>query len=58
VEGVQPIRQSVFNHFSNHFKARRTVRPGVENLSFKTLSIVVEGGLIKPFSVDEVKAAV
>lgn len=33
-------------------------RPGVENLPFKTLSHVEGGGLVKPFSVDEVKVAV
>jgi len=58
VEGVQPIRHYVFTHYSNHFKARRTVRPGVENLSFKTLSVVESGGLIRPFSIEEVKAVI
>lgn len=48
VEGVQPIRHSVFTHFSNHFKATSMSRHGVENLSFKTLSFV-EGGVDKTF---------
>jgi len=58
VEGVQPIRNVVFQHFFNHFKACAIERPGVDNLAFKTLSYVEGGGLIKPFSPEEVKAAV
>lgn len=57
VEGVQPIHNIVFSHFSDHFAAQTTTRPGVENLAFQNLSYVEGSGLIKPFSVVEVKAA-
>ncbi|GAU35673.1 hypothetical protein TSUD_162450 [Trifolium subterraneum] len=58
VEGVDPIRQVVFSHFASHFKARNVERPGVENLQFKRLNWSASDSLIKPFSVDEVKAVV
>ncbi|GAU20182.1 hypothetical protein TSUD_352460 [Trifolium subterraneum] len=58
VEGVMPVRQAVFNHFSSHFRAGNEVRPTVEELQFSTLSWVEGGSLVKPFSVDEVKAAI
>jgi len=58
VEGVQPIRQAVFSHFRDHFAALDMYRSGVDNLSFKNLSFVEGNGLIKPFSVDEVKTAI
>jgi len=32
VVGVQPIRNTIFSHFSNHFKAQNTVRSGVNNV--------------------------
>jgi hypothetical protein len=43
LEGVQPIRQAVFTHFASHFKASIVDRPGVENLQFRSMSIL-EGG--------------
>ncbi|MCI47319.1 cysteine-rich receptor-like protein kinase, partial [Trifolium medium] len=58
LEGVDPIRQAVFSHFASHFKASNVERYGVENLQFKRLNWPDSGSLIKPFSVDEVKAAV
>ncbi|MCH80812.1 cysteine-rich receptor-like protein kinase, partial [Trifolium medium] len=58
VEGVQPVRQAVFSHFSSHFKAVRVDRPRVDDFQFSTLSPSEGGSLVKPFSVDEVKAAV
>jgi len=57
-EGVQPIRNAVFSHFKNYFNEQHKLQPGVENLSFKTLSYMDGGSLIKHFSVEEVKAAV
>jgi hypothetical protein len=39
LEGVHPVRQAVFSHFANHFKASNMVRPGVENLRFNRLSV-------------------
>ena len=58
MEGVQPIRNVIFTHFSNHFKSQNVGRPNVGNLPFKTISLQDGGGLVKPFTVDEVKAAV
>lgn len=58
IEGVEPIRQAVFTHFESHFKSQNEARPSVANLQFRQISLVEGGGLIKPFSVEEVKAAV
>jgi len=58
MEGVQPIRNTIFMHFRNPFKATRVGWPNVGNLHFKTLTFQDGGRLVKPFSVDEVKAAV
>ncbi|XP_024640624.1 uncharacterized protein [Medicago truncatula] len=58
VEGVQPFRQAVFTHFKNHFLDPRLERPGVGHLQFRKLSYLERGGLTKPFSEDEIKAAV
>ncbi|MCI34838.1 cysteine-rich receptor-like protein kinase, partial [Trifolium medium] len=57
-EGVQPIHQAVVTHFASHFKAGNVDRPGVDNLQFKRLNPLEGGSLTKPFSVEEVKAAV
>jgi hypothetical protein len=58
VEGVHNIRAAVFNHFSNHFKADGSIRPGVAGLPFRELSYGEAGNLAKPFSLEEVKQAV
>jgi hypothetical protein len=58
LEGVHHIRQAVFSHFANHFKASNMVRPGVENLRFNRLSVAEGSSLIRPFSEAEVRAAV
>jgi hypothetical protein len=58
VEGVQPIRKVVFDHFKDHFAEQHVLRPGVGNLQFCQLSHMEGSGLIKPFSEEEVKAAV
>jgi len=58
VEGVQPIRNAVFSYFASHFVSLDVERPSVSNLQFHSLSMAVGRGLIKPFYVDEVKAAV
>ncbi|MCI30436.1 cysteine-rich receptor-like protein kinase, partial [Trifolium medium] len=57
-EGVQPIRQVVVSHFACHFKASTVERPEVDNLQLKRLTQLEGGSLTKPFSVEEVKAAV
>ncbi|GAU18211.1 hypothetical protein TSUD_26750 [Trifolium subterraneum] len=58
VEGVQPVRQAVFTHFSSHFRAGTTGRPTLEELKFSTLSLAQGGSLVKPFSIEEVKATI
>ncbi|KAK2449150.1 hypothetical protein QL285_008374 [Trifolium repens] len=58
LEGVVPIRQAVFSHFAGHFKALNVERPGCDNLNFKQLTLLQSGGLTKPFTEAEVKAAV
>jgi len=58
VEGVQPIQSVVFSHFRDYFAAQNITRSGVENLPFKNLSYAEGSGLIKPFSVGEVKAVI
>jgi hypothetical protein len=55
---VQPIRDAVFIHFKDHFASQNVIRPGAENLSFKSLSYAEGGSLIKLFSEDEVRTAV
>ncbi|GAU46950.1 hypothetical protein TSUD_180540 [Trifolium subterraneum] len=57
-EGVQPIRQAVFEHFASHFKESQVARPGVDKLQFKRLTLLEGGSLTKPFSLEEVKIAV
>ena len=58
IEGVHPVRHAIYTHFAQHFKSQSEVRPSVSNLQFRSLSVVEGGGLIKPFSVEEVKEAI
>ncbi|GAU35285.1 hypothetical protein TSUD_274870 [Trifolium subterraneum] len=58
VEGVAPIRQAVVSHFASHFQAVTVDRPGVDSLTFKPLLPTEVGSLIRPFSLEEIKAAV
>jgi hypothetical protein len=58
VEGVQNIRNTVFEHFANHYRARDVIQPGVEGLNFRQLTVTQGGGLTCPFSLEEVKQAV
>ncbi|GAU14707.1 hypothetical protein TSUD_203560 [Trifolium subterraneum] len=58
VEGVAPIRHAVVSHFASHFKAVNVEQPGVDSLTFKRLPSAEASSLIKPFSLEEVKAAV
>jgi hypothetical protein len=55
IEGDNNIRSAVYNHFASHFRKSQGVRPGVENLRFRQLSVLEAGSLIRPFTVDEVK---
>jgi hypothetical protein len=58
LEGVLPVRQAEYAHFYSHFKAVNTDRTRVAGLQFRTLTPVEGGGLVRPFSVEEVNAAV
>ena len=58
IEGVESVQNAIFTHFPQHFRAQNMERPSVSNLHFCSLSLAGGGGLIKPFSLDEVKAAV
>ena len=58
VEGVDNVRRAVFPHFSTHFQSYNVDRPTMEALQFPSLSYREGAGLVKPFSVKEVKAAV
>ena len=49
---------AVDSHFSSHFKASVEERHSMDGLQFHSLSYVQRVGLVKPFSVEEVKAAV
>jgi hypothetical protein len=53
VEGVQLVRQAIFDHFSSHFKACSDERPRVEDLQFSTLTLAEGGNLVRPFSVEK-----
>lgn len=58
VEGVTIVREAVFNHFMNHFTAQDAIRPRVDNLHFRRLSVLEGTHLTCPFNEEEVKAAV
>lgn len=57
VKGVQNVRTTVFDYFSNHFKPLGVSWPSVEGLNFCKLSFADAGNLTKPFSQEEVKQA-
>jgi len=57
VDGVQPVHQTVFTHFKNHFLDPRMVQPSVGHLKFRKRSFIERGGLTKSFSMDEIKAS-
>jgi len=58
VEGVNNVRGAVFSHFSTHFQGVGVEPPTMEALNFRLLTPREGVSLIKPFSVEEVKAAV
>jgi len=58
IEGVHNIRGMVYTSFASHFRKANVMRPGVENMWFRQLSVPEAGNLIRPFSADEVKQAV
>jgi len=58
IEGVQNVRSVVLAHFSDNFQPRHVQRPRMDDINFRTLSHREGAVLIKPFSLEEVKAAV
>ncbi|RHN49937.1 putative RNA-directed DNA polymerase [Medicago truncatula] len=58
VEGVENVCNAVYIHFSSHFQARLVERPSMAGLQFHSLSYGEGVSLVKPFSVEEVKATV
>jgi len=52
------VRNAVFSHFSSHFQNRHEQRPTMEGLNFRKLSGREGVALLKPFSVEEVRAAI
>lgn len=58
VEGVDDMRSIVFAHLSSHFRRRCVERPSMKSLVFRSMYFREGAVLVKPFSVEEVKAAV
>lgn len=58
VKGVDNVREAVFNHFSTRFQSGDINHPGMENLSFKTLSVSQGWDMIITFSIEEVNHVV
>jgi len=58
VEVVQNVRNAMLTYFSSHFQTRHVQRPRMDTLNFRTLSYREGVVLIKPFSMEEVKARV
>ena len=58
IKGVDNVRNAVFSHFSTHYKSVNVERPSMGNVQFRTLSYREGASLIRPFSVEELKAAV
>lgn len=58
VEGVGNVRAVVINHFSDHFKLDNELHPRALDLHFRHLSYREGANLVKPFTMEEVKAAV
>jgi hypothetical protein len=58
VEGVNLVREAVFDYFSTHFMAPEVVRPNVEGLMFRYIEYGDGVNLVCPFTIDEVKAPV
>ena len=58
VEGVDNVRSAVFSHFSSHFSATGVEHPSMDGVHFRMLSQGEGAGLIKLFTVEEVKTTV
>ncbi|GAU40836.1 hypothetical protein TSUD_287740 [Trifolium subterraneum] len=58
IDGVEEVRQLVFNHFSQHFRKKNFLRPDISSLSFKLVLERDREELIKPFLLEEIKTAI
>jgi len=58
VEGVNPVREAVFNYFAKHFKKIQGERPSVEGLEFRRIDVMDGAFLVRLFLIDEVKVTV
>lgn len=58
IEGVDNVRREVFSYFSTHFQSCIVERPSMAALQFPSLTYREGAGLVKPFSIEEVKTAV
>ena len=58
IEGVSEVRNIVYQHFKHHFKKTTNYRPDISGLLFKSLSVMEGVDLIKPFLLEEIKAAI
>jgi len=58
IEGVSNVRETVFNHFVEHYTAPNVVRPRALDLNFRLLPNRERANLVKHFTLDEVKIAV
>ncbi|GAU46455.1 hypothetical protein TSUD_402220 [Trifolium subterraneum] len=58
VEGVAEVRQTVYQNFRNHFQKKLHNRPDIDGLVFKLISSSDGADLIKPFFMEEIKAAI
>ena len=58
VEGVENVRNAVFTHFRAQFQPTQNQRPSMEGLDFRTLPHHEGASLVRPFTMEEVKAAV
>ena len=58
VQEVDSVRNEVFSHFSSLFKSSPADLPGLDGLNFCNITVREGATLVKPFSLEEVKAAV
>jgi hypothetical protein len=58
VEGVDNVCGAIYSNFSSHFQSRVEEWPSMQGLHFRSLSHAEGGGLVKLFSLEEVKVTV
>lgn len=58
IEGVEEVKQEIFNHFSSQFAENEWNRPVLDGIDFKQLSHSDSSALTAPFTEEEIKLAV